>query len=329
MSYEIAQNQLFNGAPAKAIAALPQNRSQWTNEMWVLWAMCEVELDRGDEALQQVVDLVKSGYSPSGEFAYWIAVLTYQIHGELPVVSAWFDRADSLGFKPAIIGRSFVAFARGNREEATKIASVSLMDERTDYQVLQCLTQAQIALGMDNFDGATQSLSRAAQMLSIEPSLLRIQWLHLMYARMHRAMGRCDLAKAILDILGKTTASGDLPRLKRNIAAAVAQTDAENLSGQVRLPSRNFLLQKLDEAALGRKPMLRSLFEYLMSKGDEGASKEELVIRVWSERYNPLVHDDRVYKAIGRLRTIVGDSAKQPRIITQRGSNYILAAGAM
>ena len=77
-------------------------------------------------------------------------------------------------------------------------------------------------------------------------------------------------------------------------------------------------------ATISRKPMLHSLYTFLATQGPRGATKEEIVTRVWEENYNPLIHDDRIYKAIGRLRKLLGDDQSSPRFLTQLGRNYVL-----
>ena len=50
--------------------------------------------------------------------------------------------------------------------------------------------------------------------------------------------------------------------------------------------------------------------DVLIQNAGKHLSKEELTALVWKERYNPLVHDTRIYSAIRRLRALLGPLKK-------------------
>lgn len=53
------------------------------------------------------------------------------------------------------------------------------------------------------------------------------------------------------------------------------------------------------------KPLIRTFLEQLAKNQDHPLSKEQIVQNVWKERYNPAVHDARIYTSIKRLRQIL------------------------
>ena len=58
------------------------------------------------------------------------------------------------------------------------------------------------------------------------------------------------------------------------------------------------------------KTVLLELLGILIQNAGKHLSKEELTALVWKERYNPLVHDTRIYSAIRRLRALLGPLKK-------------------
>jgi hypothetical protein len=145
-----------------------------------------------------------------------------------------------------------------------------------------------------------------------------------------RAKGRFDGALAIVERVLAQVDAGRAPRLHRNACEAKRMIDAGSDQPNLILPTAEPLRSGAVDARqaaldrITRKPMLHSLFVYLSARGRGGAGKEELVQKVWEESYNPLIHDDRIYKAIGRLRKLLGDDQQAPRYLTQMGRNYVL-----
>ncbi len=72
------------------------------------------------------------------------------------------------------------------------------------------------------------------------------------------------------------------------------------------------------------KTLLPELLQYFLLNIGKELSKKELTNQVWKERYNPLVHDARVYTSVLRLRKALGPLKNH--LVTGSGS-YVLGAG--
>jgi tetratricopeptide (TPR) repeat protein len=72
---------------------------------------------------------------------------------------------------------------------------------------------------------------------------------------------------------------------------------------------------------LNAQPILESILKFLLIRAGEDISKEELVTQIWQEKYNPLVHDRRIYTAIKRLRDVLKTGLTKS-ILETRGTFY-------
>ena len=75
------------------------------------------------------------------------------------------------------------------------------------------------------------------------------------------------------------------------------------------------------EIDFGSQVMLRDLLKHFLFNSDASLSKEQLVRFLWSEDYDPLRHDNRVYVTIRRLRLLV-DSKIGPTLILREKTGY-------
>jgi hypothetical protein len=189
---------------------------------------------------------------------------------------------------------------------------------------------AQAHMGREELTQAEERLRDADKVLRGQPSLLRQFWGQLCWARLMRSRGLFEGALAIVERMLDQMDDQLMPRLHRN--AMVEKGGIIERESHVRLKAPKDLPVPVSPAPAGvstiaRKPMLHSLYQFLTAQGARGATKEEIVSRVWEENYNPLIHDDRIYKAIGRLRKLLGDDQADPKLLTQLGRNYVLVGG--
>ncbi len=69
---------------------------------------------------------------------------------------------------------------------------------------------------------------------------------------------------------------------------------------------RNELMIRGRRVDLEGHPLAKEFIAYLLSRIGEMCSKEDLIVHVWKERYNPLVHDQRIYTCVMRIRKMMG-----------------------
>ncbi|MBN8555387.1 MAG: AAA family ATPase [Deltaproteobacteria bacterium] len=74
---------------------------------------------------------------------------------------------------------------------------------------------------------------------------------------------------------------------------------------------------------LNSQPLLENILRFFILRAGKETSKELLTSHIWQEKYNPLVHDTRIYTAIKRLRELLKQGSKESLLQTQ-GSQYLM-----
>ena len=150
-------------------------------------------------------------------------------------------------------------------------------------------------------------------------------WGQICWVRLLRARGRFEGASSVLERVLPQIDQIRAPRLFRN-AMSAKELIEERVDSQLGLnyPVGTTKYMSPDLNSITRKPMLNSLFKFLANAGVDGATKEDIALKVWEESYNPLIHDDRIYKAVGRLRKLLNDKTETPELLIQTGRKYVL-----
>ncbi|MCM2283034.1 MAG: winged helix-turn-helix domain-containing protein [Bdellovibrionaceae bacterium] len=124
--------------------------------------------------------------------------------------------------------------------------------------------------------------------------------------------GDRESARHYLDLAAMTVNERELPRLKRLIDSALESQRSPNVNTPY-----NFRLDKSNDVILDHKNrairlrgrfVLRDLAFLLMSEPGRVFSKEDITNTVWNEKYDPDVHDNKIYVTIKRLRSLLESS---------------------
>jgi len=282
------------------------------------------ELDRPEDALLVCDNSARSCFD-SGELYYWQGVCRYLAGYCKEDIEESFIASDANGFIGSGLGMAFLSFLEGDYIEAMNhVRQEIICDYELEHIRLMILCQTQISA--QQLKLARKTLEMGQRVQSRLNSLLRNYWADICWIRLYRACGNFEIARFLIDRLDKVVDRNSAPRLWRNVAGAAELTNKGQRECEINLPTRNQLEQRALSGAICKKPMLNSLFHYLLTTRNNsgGVSKEDIVHGVWRENYNPLVHDGRIYKAIGRLRLLLGDDKKSPHILTQKGDFYVL-----
>ena len=74
--------------------------------------------------------------------------------------------------------------------------------------------------------------------------------------------------------------------------------------------------------------ILWDIMDLLASRPGTAFSKQKLVERIWKQDYMPLVHDNKIYVTLKRLRELVEQNSRQPVYIRRNKEGYHLNEGA-
>lgn len=105
----------------------------------------------------------------------------------------------------------------------------------------------------------------------------------------------------------------NLPNLSKDYDLVFDEIEHKVCIGKVIVPLRD-------------KEILGNLLKFFLHHPQQIFSKEELTVHIWHEKYNPLVHDSRIYTSIKRLRALIEPALKKEIIITDEGQYGLIAA---
>jgi hypothetical protein len=295
----------------------------------ILRIKCLYESDITSAAVDEAEAHV-AAYGDDGAFQYYRGVAHYHKGSFTPDSGASLERAIACfteaaarGFGGGQIGLGMVALAEKRFDEAVAILSKrGAVTGELEHVRLRILFFSWMLRGDPAM--AEECLTQADQLLATMPSLLMRYWGDVCRVYHLRVSGQFDTARVIANSLMSQVTQMQAPRLYDQIAEEVGHLARREMQVKLGTPATPLPPDELRD--LGKKRMLNSLFHALVRAGEHGASKHELVRDLWSESYEPRLHDERLHKSINRLRHLLGKSnAEMPPILTQRGSRYILS----
>ena len=281
------------------------------------------ELDQMDLAIA-LAESALIEYPENGQIHYLAGTAQYLAGASYDVIEKHFIASKNLRYESADLGISFLYMAKKDIKKAIMILErLHVSDQEMQHIILLMLAQFYL---MDNDTAASKnSLENAERVLKGFASHNRYLWGLLTWGRYFRATSKFKESEEILERLFQVVDSNRQPRLHRNAVVARDLVKSGDSSQQhINLPPLEISADVFGQ--ISKKPVLNSMFSFLHSRGLEGASKSDISSAIWQEAYDPLRHDDRIYKTIGRLRSVMGEDKKCPRYLTQKGQVYILNA---
>lgn len=284
------------------------------------------ELDQKDASLKWATTYAHA-FPRSGALRYLVGMSAYLAGRPVSAVAAAFAEAAALDYGGGAMGMAFIAFVdRRFTEAADLLGDARGLTNEMDH--VRRLMLFQVHATADRLDLAEGELRQADRLLQASPSLLRHLWGQLCWVRFLRAKGAFEGGRAILERVIAQVSPETTPRLYRNAVEAMKMIEIRSDDPNIILPPKPLAVVSAP-SPISRRPMLRSLYSFLAGVGPTGASKEAIAQSVWEENYNPIIHDDRIYKAIGRLRKLLGDNQDDPKLLIQMGRHYVLTASAV
>ena len=154
------------------------------------------------------------------------------------------------------------------------------------------------------------------------------------YARLARVERNYARAYWYLDLVEKASHTPELGLLRREIIAE--KTRLENDAIDLLIDSRNGVIstREVGQVSLGKQYVLLHILEALSSahqrQGSDqqrGLSKAEIIETVWKEKYQPHIHDNKLYYNINRLRRLIEPNVHKPQYLLNCKEGYRLAPG--
>ena len=321
IEYEIANLLYHSGRYQEALVQLGSDSLSIKSS--ILKAKANIDLDEPHTALEEINKSLLV-FAQNGDLNYWQGVCLLQCRANIKLIDLAFTHAENKDSPYAAMGKAFIAYADKKFRLADELVEKVHHDD-IEMEHIRCMIGAQVCLDAHWFDKARSHLDKGAETLKLYGSLSRQNWQDVLEVRYLRSLGCFAEGKHLLKHLKTRITKERHPRLWRNYIEAEKLYLSRQRGSNIGLPKDHKILRLANDNGINRKPVLNALLTYLLQAGDLGASKAEIINAIWDETYNPLIHDERFYKSINRLRKLVGDSTQSPKLITQRGEQYVLA----
>lgn len=156
----------------------------------------------------------------------------------------------------------------------------------------------------------------------------------LRYARLARLERNYLQSYWYLDVIERATGAAEFGVLRRETAAERSRLQDDAVDLLIDRRNATIRTREQEEISLGKQYVLISILEALSrahSKGgqdsERGLSKGEIIEAVWSERYRPEAHDNKLYYNINRLRKLIEPDFRKPQYLLNWKEGYRLAPG--
>ncbi len=154
------------------------------------------------------------------------------------------------------------------------------------------------------------------------------------YARIERHLRNFAQAYWYLDLIARAASGAEYGSLQQ-----IVKSEREKLSTDavdLLIDSRKCEVKTREKKGvhLGKQYVLLGILEALTEShykdapdSERGLSKAEIIERVWSEKYRPESHDNKLYYNINRLRKLIEPDMRHPKYLLNWKEGYRLAPG--
>jgi tetratricopeptide (TPR) repeat protein len=235
----------------------------------------------------------------------------------------------------AINGLALTYAAQGRYTEALReIYNLQVFFEVLELPEIRASTQilnAWILREMGKHEQALEILWQAYEGIKLTKTMaMHIQILFSL-GKTYLAMQNHDMARLYLNLASKATDAKNWVRLKREIQKALDELgdNAVDSYDLIYAPEDHSVVEKkLGKIEFRNQFVLLDLLKLFMQGQGNVFSKEYLVENVWKQRYNPAVHDNKIYVTIKRLRKMIEPDFDRPKYIFRAKNGYFLNRSA-
>jgi tetratricopeptide (TPR) repeat protein len=288
------------------------------------------------ERLQDLV--LKEGFELSAKTYYTLGICaTYK--GQFDVALDYFQKSLHIALacdnKPdicyAINGLAITYYSLDRLPEALK----EIYNLQVFYQVLTLrdleissrMLNGQILRKMKKYDQALEIYWECYDLVRAEKNMFI--YLRLLYgmAITYKEAGEIDMARMYLKLAKRSSDPENLKYLSMHIESQLAElgvTSTEDYDLIFDPVSNSVLEKKKGRVDFKNQFILLDMLRLFMKHPGAVYSKENLVKHVWRQDYNPIVHDNKIYVTIKRLRKLIEPDYDKPKYIFRAKNGYYL-----
>ncbi len=146
----------------------------------------------------------------------------------------------------------------------------------------------------------------------------------------YHEMGNFDLARTYLSLAKRSTDSRNFKQLTKYIDGKLEELGVRPNADYDLIfdVGKNLVLErKKGKIDFKNQFILLDLLHLFLKTPGQIYSKEVLVQKIWSQEYDPRVHDNKIYVTIKRLRQMIEPDMDKPKYIFRSKNGYFLSKG--
>lgn len=286
------------------------------------------------ERLQDVA--LNDGFEMSS-YTYYTLGVCGAYKGQYDISLDYFQKALTLGLKKqdkkdmcyAIAGLAITYSQIGKYQEALQ----ELYNLKVFFEVLplpELKISSQILNGvilrkMGRHEQALEVLWDCYEYLKIEKN--HYFYLQLLYAIgvTYKEQGDIELSKIYLQLLKRSIDPASFVRLARDTEKRLIEIGCSNQDEFdliFDLANNSVIERKKGKVDFNNQFILLELLHLFMKYPGETFSKELIVKKIWNQEYSPVIHDNKIYVTIKRLRKMIEPDYNKPKYIFRAKNGY-------
>lgn len=235
----------------------------------------------------------------------------------------------------AIYGVALTLKNQGKIQEALKeIYNLKVFFQVIEVPEIKVATEflnTQLLIELKRYDEALELLWQIYEKIKDNKSVFFYVNVLTYFGFVYFEKGEKELARTYFTLAAKSCDGKSLLRLSQIINEKLNQLGAEpnNKYDLVfKLDEHSVVEKKLGKVDFGNQFILLDLLKLFVQNQGQVYSKELMVEKVWKQKYNPEVHDNKIYVTIKRLRKMIEPDFDKPKYIFRAKNGYFMNKSA-
>lgn len=292
------------------------------------------------ERLQDLV--LKEGFELTSKTYYTLGICALY-KSQFDIALDYFQKSLSLALANdnkedicyAIAALANVYYDLDRLQEALKeIYNLQIFFQVMDLPELKLASQVvngHILRKLKKFDQALEVFWDCYDKLQSEKNLLYYIGILRSLGITYRDAGELDMARLYLRLAKRTVDPQNLKRVSRSIDKVLVdmgETGGDDFDLVFDTASNAISEKKKGRIDFKNQFILLDMLRLFMKQPGVVHTKESLVKQVWKQEYDPVIHDNKIYVTIKRLRKLIEPDYDKPKYIFRAKNGYYLNKSA-
>ena len=139
--------------------------------------------------------------------------------------------------------------------------------------------------------------------------------------------GDYEQATIFLKLAQKSVNPDILQKVSQRITESIEKLKTKKVNNYdiiVSFENKTIIEKQKGQIDFKNQLILLDMLKLLISQPGNAHSKESLIEKIWQQEYNPIVHDNKIYVTIKRLKELIEPDYKKPKYIFRAKEGYYI-----